>query len=301
MGSGYNDAKSGAKMVDLPGQVATAVGQRPDYITILMGANDVCTSSEATMTDVATCRSQLDSALNTISANLPNARIFVASIPDVYQLWALFKDDFFARFIWSVGGVCQSMLVNPTSTQAVDVQRREQVRQRNIDFNTQLAQVCATYATCLWDGNAVFNTTFTKSDVAGDYFHPSVAGQAKLAAGTWAVGYTFAAAPPPPPTPMWVSGLSATTTGGRTWSATATVAVRDASGPVAGVVVAGTWSTGGGATSCTTTPAGTCSLTLAGLTKKSQSVTFSVTGLTKSGWTYTPGSNSATSITILKP
>ena len=27
------------------------------------------------------------------------------------------------------------------------------------------------------------------SDVAGDYFHPSIAGQAKLAAATWAAGY----------------------------------------------------------------------------------------------------------------
>ncbi|HEY5629376.1 MAG TPA: SGNH/GDSL hydrolase family protein, partial [Candidatus Limnocylindrales bacterium] len=41
----YNDAKSGAKMADLNGQMTTVVGQKPDYVTVLMGANDVCTSS----------------------------------------------------------------------------------------------------------------------------------------------------------------------------------------------------------------------------------------------------------------
>lgn len=40
-----------------------------------------------------------------------------------------------------------------------------------------------------WGGNAVFNTAFTASDVSGDYFHPSTAGQAKLAAVSWAAGY----------------------------------------------------------------------------------------------------------------
>ena len=40
---------------------------------------------------------------------------------------------------------------------------------------------------CRFDNNAVFSTVFTTSDVSTrDYFHPSVAGQAKLAAVTWA-------------------------------------------------------------------------------------------------------------------
>ena len=60
------------------------------------------------------------------------------------------------------------------------------MRQRNIDYNTQLAQVCAFYTNCRFDGNAVFNIAFTRGDISPrDYFHPSVNGQAKLAAATW--------------------------------------------------------------------------------------------------------------------
>ena len=71
-----------------------------------------------------------------------------------------------------------------------DVDRRAFVRQRDIDFNGALADVCSRYSQCRFDGNAVFNTTFTVSDVSTrDYFHPSLSGQAKLAAGSWTVGY----------------------------------------------------------------------------------------------------------------
>jgi lysophospholipase L1-like esterase len=188
----YNDAESGAEMADLNGQVQSAVSQGVQYVTILMGANDVCASSEAGMTPVATYRAQLEQAMATLSSGLPNARIYVVSIPDIYQLWAIYKDSSSARTTWTLAGICQSMLANPLSTAQADVERRARVRQRNIDFNTQLAEVCGLYIHCRYDGNAVFNTAFSRSDVSGlDYFHPSVAGQAKLASVSWSATFDF--------------------------------------------------------------------------------------------------------------
>ena len=179
-------------MVDLNGQVTTAVGQRVEYVTILMGANDACTSSESTMTAVATFRAQLDQALNTLSAGLPTARIFMASIPDIKRLWAIGKDNYWARSAWSSYKICQSMLANPTSTSSADVARRDRVRQRVIDFNTQLAQACALHAHCKYDGNAVFNYQFVISQVSGwDYFHPNESGQKALASVSYAAGFNW--------------------------------------------------------------------------------------------------------------
>ena len=298
-GQNHNLSVSGARVAGLAGQMQDAVAIQPAYLTVEIGGNDICTNTTSQMTSVADFRAQFEAAISVIATGSPNTRIFVASIPDAHQLWALYKDDFFARFIWSVAGICQSLLANPTSTQAVDVARRQEVRQRNIDFNTQLALVCAAYVMCRFDGNAVFNTVYTRADVAGDYFHPSVSGQAKLAAGTWAVGYTWA---PPPPTPVWVGGLSGMSTSSRsTWSATVTTAVTSATGPVAGVVVSGTWSAGSGATTCTTSAAGTCSITSSSFNKKTSSVQFSVANLTRAGYTYTPASNTLSSIVVAKP
>ena len=186
-GRASNHAASGADMADLAGQVSGAVGRGAQYVTILMGANDVCASSEAGMTPVTTFRDQFAAALAALTTGLPNARIFVASIPDIAQLFALYRYDLGANAVWAIAGICQSMLANPLSNSTADVERRARVRQRNIDFNTQLGQVCAMYTRCRWDSGAVFNTAFVRSDVTTrDYFHPSVAGQSKLAGITWA-------------------------------------------------------------------------------------------------------------------
>jgi lysophospholipase L1-like esterase len=197
-GLNFNDAKTGARMVDLNGQVAAAVAQRVQYVTILMGANDVCTSSESTMTPVATLRAQLQQALDTVTAGLPNARIFVSSIPNIYRLWSILHTNLTADLVWSAFGICQSMLANPLSTAQADVDRRARVRQRNVDDNTAIAAVCAQYIHCRYDGGAAFAIQFVPSDVTTrDYFHPAVAGQAKAATASWAATFDFADRTPP--------------------------------------------------------------------------------------------------------
>ena len=189
-GHAFNDAKSGAKMIDLAGQMTTVASQHVDYLTVLMGGNDVCTSSESTMTSVTNFRAQFTSAMNIISSSSPATRVYVTSIPNIYQLWNVLHTSSSARSVWALFSVCQSMLKNPSSTAQADVDRRARVLQRDVDFNTALQQICALYTQCRFDGNAVFNTAFAASDITTrDYFHPSVSGQAKLASVSWSAGY----------------------------------------------------------------------------------------------------------------
>lgn len=87
--------------------------------------------------------------------------------------------------------MCQALLDNPTSTAPADMQRRQTFRQRIIDYNSVLHNVCALYARCEYDGGVSFATNFQKTHVSTrDYFHPSVQGQALIADVTWnALGY----------------------------------------------------------------------------------------------------------------
>jgi lysophospholipase L1-like esterase len=298
-GQAFNRSVSGARMAELNGQMQTVVPLAPGYLTVLMGGNDLCTDTVAQMTDPAVFRDQFAAAMATLTAGSPNTWVYVVSIPDVYQLWNLFKGSFWARLIWASAGICQSLLANPTSTQQTDVARRAAVRQRNIAYNTALAEVCAAYARCRFDGNAVFNTPFTSGDVSGDYFHPSVAGQAKLSAVSWAAGYAWA---PPAPARMWLTGL----TGGGTaskggWSATATASVAGESGPLSGVTVTVRWSSGVTST-CTTNATGACSVSSGALGKRTTTVGATVTGLARTGYAYDSSANSApTSIIVARP
>lgn len=180
-----NDAVSGAKASDLSSQVAKAVSQRASYVTILIGANDLCTSSTSTMTSTSTFASEVNAALATLHQQLPGTRIFVSSIPNLYQLWSVLHTNSWARFVWSTARICQSMLAS-TNTET----QRQQVVQRELSFNQILSQACAQYTRCRWDSNTTYNYAFSASQVSSlDYFHPSLSGQAALARITWAASW----------------------------------------------------------------------------------------------------------------
>src|SRR5215213_172363 len=187
-----NEAVTGAKAADLNGQAQQAVANHADVVLILIGANDVCTSSETTMTSVADFRTRYQAGLETLRTGLPDARILVSSIPNIFNLWNVAKNNFSAQITWGLAGICQSMLASPTSTTAANVARRARVQQRNIDFNTQISQLCAQYIHCHYDGGAAYNLPFTLSDLSTlDYFHPNTNGQTKAAATAWTSGPNY--------------------------------------------------------------------------------------------------------------
>jgi lysophospholipase L1-like esterase len=190
-GNGFNESVSGAKMSDAPGQAAEAVADAAQYVTILMGANDVCTSSIDSMTPVDVYRSQFQATMDGLAGLPPDAHVFVSSIPSVYRLWQIFHDDPAAQLVWALAQICQSML-SPSNTEA----DRQLVLQRERDFNDVLAQVCAQYANCRFDRYAVFKFRFARTDVSKlDYFHPNLRGQKRLAAITWARSWWGGAGP----------------------------------------------------------------------------------------------------------
>jgi hypothetical protein len=92
------------------------------------------------------------------------------------------------------------------------------------------------------------------------------------------------------------------------WTATVTIAVHDANhAGVAGANVSGNWSSGGSA-ACTTGTNGTCTVSQAGLQKKTASVSFTINSVSLATFTYTPASNhdpdgdsNGTTVTVPKP
>ncbi len=197
-GRNYNDAKSGAKMADLPGQMTKISTRNVQYVAVDMGGNDICTPSAASMTSVDAFTASLRSGLATITANANVQTVYLTSIPDAYRLWEVFHTSSSARSTWARFSVCQSLLANPTSTAQVDLDRRQAVRNHNVALNSAIEAVCAEFASkCVFDGWAIFCTAFVGSDITSrDYFHPSTSGQKKFADVSWRAG-PFVAAPSP--------------------------------------------------------------------------------------------------------
>lgn len=181
-GKNYNNSRSGAKASDLPAQAVAASAQKAEYVTILIGANDLCTSTTQGMTSQSSFEASIRTSLATLDQMRPRPKVFVSSIPDIHHLWTVLKDSSVAQWVWSTAKVCQSLL-SSANTDA----DRQLVVDRELAFNASLARVCQEYRQmCRYDGGAVYNYAFAAGDVSVlDYFHPSLRGQAALAEVTW--------------------------------------------------------------------------------------------------------------------
>lgn len=186
----HNLAVSGATVSGLMSQASDAVAADVDYVTVLIGGNDACASSEQSMTPVREFRQAFDEALAVLARGLPDARVLVVSIPDLARLWQVGKDHDEVVAIWQQYGICQSMLAQARSTDPQVQARRDRVRARVAAYNAGMAAACAKHRNCRSDGGAVFDYDFSLDMVSrADFWHPSLQGQRTLAEVAWRAGY----------------------------------------------------------------------------------------------------------------
>ncbi|WP_436537026.1 SGNH/GDSL hydrolase family protein [Actinoplanes sp. HUAS TT8] len=192
-GHAYNYAEPGAEASALAGQATRAVDAKVSYVTVLIGANDACAGTVGGMTSVATFRANVDRGLGRLKKGLPKARVLMASIPDLYRLWQVGRDDAEVVRVWRAGGVCPSMLADPASDAAADEQRRRAVRDRIDAYDEELRAACVKYGSrCRWDDGRVHDVRFS-IDLLNtfDFFHPNLKGQNKLAEVTYPPNFTW--------------------------------------------------------------------------------------------------------------
>ena len=177
----WNYARTGAVMADLPGQMTAAATREPQLVTIMIGANDACRDSVADMTPTDEFRSVFTSALTRLRRDVPKTQVYVASVPDLKRLWSQGRKNVLGRQIWKLG-ICPSMLKDSDAMDAASTERRQQVDERVDDYNQVLKDVCGKDPLCRYD-DAVHNYRFTERELSKwDWFHPSKAGQQRLAA-----------------------------------------------------------------------------------------------------------------------
>jgi len=214
----FNHAENGAVMADFVAQAQAVVVDsaqtptgRAGKVTVFLGNNDVCASSQGAMTDPDQFGLQFRAGLQTLadSPATRNARIDVISIPAIYWLWNAKYSSSWCRFVWSFASVCQALLNNANERCVSDASRLDP---DNNDYGDGPDSACYhrkefhiairdEYNPKLHDAvqefhdngllpNAryidIFDVMFQSGDVNdGDCFHPSVAGHALLADTVW--------------------------------------------------------------------------------------------------------------------
>ncbi|MEV3928467.1 SGNH/GDSL hydrolase family protein [Streptomyces sp. NPDC049944] len=177
----WNHAVSGARMAQLPEQMARAAKDGPELVTVMIGANDACRDSVRLMTPVADFRTSFEASMRQLRASAPTSQVYVSSVPDLKRLWSTGRENPLGKQIWKLG-ICRSMLGDADDMGAAAVARRDAVRERVVAYNEVLREVCARDERCRYDGGAVFDYRFTGEQLSEwDWFHPGRNGQARLA------------------------------------------------------------------------------------------------------------------------
>lgn len=179
----HNVAVAGARIAGARAQADRAVTTGADYVLFLLGSNDLCATDPPSPGGF---EREVGTALGRLHDGLPDAYVFVVSIPDVVHLRELFDGNVRARTAWQRTGACPAVLGSGLSHSELAA-----VRDRHAAYNRALADVCDRHARCRHDAGRVAQHRFSRGEVSrADFFHPSVDGQRRLAELTWRAAFT---------------------------------------------------------------------------------------------------------------
>lgn len=181
-------------------------------LTIMLGSNDVCTDEvSGPMTDPVLFENDFRAGLEALR-NSPvtrNAHINVVGIPAIYWLWEAKRSNFLCRILIWPQVPCQNLLkdanimdcdpdvlnshLDPDTIYDGDTGvclRRKEFHRDVKGYNTILADLVTEYQSNGWLPQIyftdIYDIQFSSDDVnSGDCFHPSLAGQARLADEAW--------------------------------------------------------------------------------------------------------------------
>ena len=164
-----NLSRSGALSGDLAVQFGLLGRLVPGYVTIEIGANDVCDGF------VPGTAANVESLIDRLVERNPDVTIVLAPIPRLLSLYEVNSDLQACRFVWGLFNVCPSIL----NGELTDNDRAD--HQRQIDqLNDQLGRVADQHPQVQFN-RAAGDHAFSRADVGTiDCFHPSVQGQNQL-------------------------------------------------------------------------------------------------------------------------
>lgn len=183
--TGRNEAVSGSTVHDLEPQITRVLAYRPDFLTITVGANDVCSWSATHSRELELFETTLQAHLQRIVDALPHIKIYVAAIPDMYNLWQIASQRSGCQSRWNLMRICPALLARDVS----ELDRQGFV-ERWRDANDAIEAVAGRFPNNVYFDPSMAETRFEWQHVSTvDCFHPSVAGQNLLSEKTWEGGW----------------------------------------------------------------------------------------------------------------
>lgn len=156
----------------------------PDYVTLMIGANDLCTGSADTITEPEKFEEHLDKILEELLINSNDTKVLVSAFPNVNLLpEILFDSKWGARKtcadLWKKFPIC------PAITRAKNEEQLNKVQEYYDRYHdiieSKIADLRLIYGDRIRYASKIQEESFTEDDIAVDCFHPNYNGQKKLA------------------------------------------------------------------------------------------------------------------------
>lgn len=183
-----NQAKAGAQSDAILGQMESIIkdlkGRELDYLTVMIGANDVCSWPAEHETRLNEFGVRVRATLERAMAVNPDIKITLVPVPNMLRLYEVGKATSGCSTKWKVMKICKNLLLNK------DEYERTAFGERVVDLNHVLADIAADYPQSVHFAQEVATFEFNKADISGyDCFHPSQQGQDQIAAKAWQGGW----------------------------------------------------------------------------------------------------------------
>jgi len=180
-----NVSVSGSRLADLARQTASLLDNnyKPDYVTLLIGANNICDGNLKAEELSALGRDVLSDSINALIGANKNVKIIIGAIPSINYLYELLHEDTTCQENWRSFNVCYNLL------QSTKLEREKGIA-RWISYNDMQKEVSAMYPQNVKFASKISGKIFGVEDISRiDCFHPNTAGQRKISELTWQEGW----------------------------------------------------------------------------------------------------------------
>lgn len=165
----------------LAGQVSRLLKSHPDYVTVAIGANDVCSWNDDYEAELAAFSDELHAQVAALVESKPSIKISLMPVPNLYNVWQVSHKKPFCQLKWDLIKTCPALL----SSKADDESRAGLV-ERVVAANAAIAEVAAAYPDNVLFNPEVANAKFEWAQLSPiDCFHPSIDGLNLIADKTW--------------------------------------------------------------------------------------------------------------------
>jgi lysophospholipase L1-like esterase len=165
-------------------------GKMPDYVTILVGPNDLCANSPRDMRPVADYERNVRLVVDDLMKSAPNTKVMISSIPNVTKLHDVAANaPALGERVGNCQQVWQALHMCPTLTTDTDPSDRREVAARVNDYNNALQSIAriesAKYGDRVRFSIGPYNVNFNADWLSVDCFHPNIIGQNALSQSSW--------------------------------------------------------------------------------------------------------------------